>query len=245
MARARNIKPGYYANEDLAECSVWARYIFPGLWMLADREGRLEDRPKRIKGELLRFDDQPIEPLLAELASKKDAQGIPFIVRYQNSDGRFIQISKFSVHQTPHYSEKQSVIKPPSFPESPSDDGLDNPGALQEHSGNSPGLKGGSQPPDSLNPDSLNPDCSDSGSSNPPSKQSKKTRKKPGTPAPETFEVTDDMAQWAVDEGVAEERLGPETRKFLDHHRARGTLFADWNAAWRTWIRKAVEFAKR
>ncbi|MCX8018393.1 MAG: hypothetical protein N2690_10910, partial [Rhodocyclaceae bacterium] len=54
--RARNIKPGFYKNEDLAECSVWARLIFPGLWMMADRDGRLEDRPKRIKAELLPFD---------------------------------------------------------------------------------------------------------------------------------------------------------------------------------------------
>ena len=35
MARARNIKPGFYKNEDLAECSLTARFIFPGLWMLA------------------------------------------------------------------------------------------------------------------------------------------------------------------------------------------------------------------
>ena len=66
MARARNIKPGLYKNEDLAECSVWARYIFPGMWMLADREGRLEDRPKRIKGELLPYDSIEVEPLLVE-----------------------------------------------------------------------------------------------------------------------------------------------------------------------------------
>lgn len=132
MARARNIKPGFYKNESLAECSIWARYIFPGLWMLADREGRLEDRPKRIKGELMPFDSQDAEPLLAELEDRG------FLERYQNEDGSFIQISKFSAHQTPHYSEKQSVIKPPRPQESD-------------------GLKGGSQPPDSLNPDSLNP----------------------------------------------------------------------------------------
>ena len=68
MARARNIKPGFYKNEDLAECSPWARLIFPGLWMLADREGRMEDRPKRIKGELLPYDSIDVDPLLEELA---------------------------------------------------------------------------------------------------------------------------------------------------------------------------------
>ena len=133
MARARNIKPGFYKNEDLAECSVWARYIFPGLWMLADREGRLEDRPKRIKGELLPFDSNDVEPLLKELVAKG------FIVRYQNEGASYIQISKFLTHQSPHYSEKPSCIKPP---------------ILQE----SEAIKRGSQPPDSLIPDSLNPE---------------------------------------------------------------------------------------
>jgi hypothetical protein len=126
--------------------------------MLADREGRLEDRPKRIKGELLRFDGPDMEPLLAELAARKDAQGVPFIVRYRNSDGAFIQISKFTTHQSPHYSEKASVIKPPAPPES---DGNDAGKPLREppdDSGNSGGIKGGSQPPDSLIPDSLIPD---------------------------------------------------------------------------------------
>lgn len=148
MARARNIKPGFFKNEDLAECSVWARYIFPGLWMLADREGRMEDRPKRIKGELLPFDSEDVEALLHELESRG------FIIRYQNSDGRFIQISKFSQHQAPHYSEKASVIKPPILQES----SIDHEPRKPEASGKYPPIKRGAQPPDSLIPDSLIPD---------------------------------------------------------------------------------------
>lgn len=154
MARARNIKPGFYKNEDLAECSIWARFIFPGLWMLADREGRLEDRPKRIKNELLGFDCQEVEPLLVEL----EEHG--FLERYQNSDGRFIQISKFKAHQSPHYSEKSSVIKP-NYSEKSSV--IKNEG-IQDEPENTPGvtnsLRGGRNPlnPDSLNPDSLNPE---------------------------------------------------------------------------------------
>lgn len=160
MARARNIKPGFYKNEDLAECSVWARLIFPGLWMLADRDGRLEDRPKRIKGELLPYDTQEIEPLLQELHDRK------FLVRYRNADGNFIQILKFSTHQTPHYSEKSSGIKPPEFQETPAHDGVAEPRELPEETKNPPGedapLRGGRNPlnPESgfLNPDSLNPE---------------------------------------------------------------------------------------
>lgn len=103
MARARNIKPGLYKNEDLAECSIWARYIFPGLWMLADREGRLEDRPKRIKGELLPYDSVEVEPLLAELAENG------FIRRYEVRGERFIYVVKFLEHQAPHGTERDGV----------------------------------------------------------------------------------------------------------------------------------------
>lgn len=107
MARSRNIKPGFYANEDLAECSIWARFIFPGLWMLADRDGRLEDRPKRIKGELLRYDDIEIEPLLADLAEHG------FIVRYRVGEQQLIQVTAFMRHQNPHHREAHSVLPAP------------------------------------------------------------------------------------------------------------------------------------
>ncbi|WP_369053084.1 hypothetical protein [Burkholderia gladioli] len=107
MARSRNIKPGFYANEDLAECDIWARFIFPGLWMMADREGRLEYRPKKIKGELLRFDNQPVEPLLEQLAARG------FIAVYGHGEKRYIQILQFHKHQNPHHREAPSAIPSP------------------------------------------------------------------------------------------------------------------------------------
>jgi hypothetical protein len=111
MARARNLKPGFFKNEDLAECCFEARLCFAGLWTLADREGRLEDRPKRIKGELFAFDSLDVEPLLAELARHR------FILRYTAADGRsLIQVLKFLDHQNPHHREPPSDLPPPQSP---------------------------------------------------------------------------------------------------------------------------------
>jgi len=163
VARSRNIKPGFFKNEELAECSLAARLCFAGLWLLADREGRLEDRPKRIKGELFPFDTFEAGPLLDELHTHG------FIVRYRNADGSFIQISKFLEHQNPHYSEKPSVIKPPALPESeaskprqlPDNDGDDGGGDSGSTPGKDPPSRGGRNP---LNPESLIPD---SGTLNP------------------------------------------------------------------------------
>lgn len=110
MARARNIKPGFFKNEDLAECNAWARLLFAGLWTLADREGRLEDRPKRIKGELFAFDSIEVEPLLADLANRG------FIHRYAVEGRGLIQIVAFHKHQNPHHREPESELPPPQSP---------------------------------------------------------------------------------------------------------------------------------
>lgn len=104
MARARNIKPGFSTNEDLAECSFQARLCFALLPTLADREGRLEDRPKRIKGELFRFDSLDVEPLLVELEQRD------FILRYEINGQRLIQILAFGKHQNPHHREPPSTL---------------------------------------------------------------------------------------------------------------------------------------
>ena len=147
MARARNIKPGFYKNEDLAECSAWARLIFPGLWMLADREGRMEDRPKRIKGELLPYDSIDIDPLLDELAQWG------FILRYQVEGERFIQVLKFNEHQAPHVREAASTIPAPAAPTQSTVQAPDKPDA----STNLGKCEASPRSPDSLNPSSLNP----------------------------------------------------------------------------------------
>jgi len=107
MARTRIIKPGFFKNEELAECSAFARLLFAGLWTLADREGRLEDRPKRIKADIFPYDNLDCDALLNELSEKK------FLVRYKSEGQYYIQIVNFVKHQQPHHKEIQSVIPSP------------------------------------------------------------------------------------------------------------------------------------
>ena len=107
MARSRSIKPGFFKNDTLAEIEPLGRLLFAGLWTIADREGRLEDRPKRIKAELLPYDDCDVEQLLQEL------HNYGFILRYEVEGERYIQISKFRKHQNPHKNEPPSDIPAP------------------------------------------------------------------------------------------------------------------------------------
>lgn len=43
----------------------------------------------------------------------------------------------------------------------------------------------------------------------------------------------------------SDEEISHEADRFADHHRARGTVFKDWDAAWRTWLGNARKFGSR
>lgn len=105
--RARNLKPGFFANEELAVCSAFARLLFAGLWCVADRAGRLEDRPKRIKAQIFPYDDVDADALLEELAARR------FIQRYEAGGIRYIAVLNFDKHQHPHIKEAPSTIPAP------------------------------------------------------------------------------------------------------------------------------------
>ena len=67
MSRIRTIKPEFFLDDELAELTPLTRLIFIGLWTLADCEGRLEDRPKRIRAQLHPFDDDDTDAMLQAL----------------------------------------------------------------------------------------------------------------------------------------------------------------------------------
>lgn len=107
MARARLLKPGFFTNEQLVALPPLTRLLFQGLWTIADREGRLEDRPRRIKLAVLPADDCDVDNMLDELA---DAD---LVVRYEVGRRRYIAIPTFLRHQHPHHREPESVIPAP------------------------------------------------------------------------------------------------------------------------------------
>lgn len=115
MGRIRHIKPEFFENEHLASLSFEARLAFIGLWTLADKEGRLRDRPGVIKARLFPFNEVPMDDILATLA-KPQGNGDAFIHRYQVNGERYICIHKFLKHQrlsTWERDKTESEIPPP------------------------------------------------------------------------------------------------------------------------------------
>jgi hypothetical protein len=88
-----------------------ARVMFSGLWTLTDREGRLEDRPARIKSLIFPYDDDvtvtKVTELLDQLASGS------FILCHQVDGKRFIWIRGFYKHQHCRVREQASQLPEP------------------------------------------------------------------------------------------------------------------------------------
>jgi hypothetical protein len=66
----------------------------------------------------------------------------------------------------------------------------------------------------------------------------KKQRSKPKTPIFEDTQPTERQLRDAAEEGMSLAEVRVEWREFRDNHLKHDSHFADWPAAWRTWIRK-------
>lgn len=106
--RARNLRPDFFKDEDLADTSPLARLLYFGLRCMADRAGRLEERPRRIAAEVFPYDGVDIEALLAELAK------VGKIVRYVVAEVRYIYLPGFADEEHFHKNERESVLPEPS-----------------------------------------------------------------------------------------------------------------------------------
>jgi hypothetical protein len=107
VPRIRSIKPAFFLNEQVAALPFHWRLLFVGLWTQADREGRLEDRPVRLKAMLFPYDDLDVNDGLGCLVNAG------LITRYEGNTQRLIAIPTWVKHQQPNVKEAQSEYPPP------------------------------------------------------------------------------------------------------------------------------------
>lgn len=143
MARIRTIKPGFFLNEDVSALPYEYRLLFVGLWTQADRAGRLEDRPARLKAVLFPYDDLDVNAGLGCLANAK------LITRYERNGCSYIAIPTWEKHQQPHVREADSDIPSPCPEDQKPDAGMVR--AAQEGNGTDQGREGkGTEDPRAL-----------------------------------------------------------------------------------------------
>lgn len=229
MARARNIKPSFFKNELLGEADPLLGLLFISLWTLADKAGRLEDRPLRIKAETFPYRENiNINGYLTELVA------LGFIERYKVGETSVIEVINFSKHQTPHSTEKQSELPCKS---------IDTPITLNNASASVIGHINVLNP-DSLllNPDSLMPDTSilipeiSAEKTSAPNKKGKSLDK--------DWQLPKQWGDWAMLEKpeLSADAVRKIAENFKDHWCANANQAnakkADWEAAWRNWVRR-------
>lgn len=88
----------------------------------------------------------------------------------------------------------------------------------------------------------------------PPRSKARGDRRRAETPSPARKPSTrrttcpastdSDAAAWCAREGLPDLAATPELARMLDHHAAKGSVMARWSAAWATWSRRSVEFAR-
>lgn len=105
--RHRLIGRDFFYSSTLADFTPLARIFFQGLVCCADREGRLRDQPRRLRAEILPYDDLDADAAIEEF-SEAD-----MIRRYTVNGRKYLQILHFLEYQKPHHKERESLIPPP------------------------------------------------------------------------------------------------------------------------------------
>lgn len=236
MARARNIKPSFFNNDELAELEPLARLLFIGMWTIADFKGCFEYKPKRVKVQLLPYDDCDIESLAINL----DKSG--FISIYSVQDQLYVKVLNFDKHQNPHKNERDKGSDIPDISEADFfycekfsnnnylqniENNLDKNGTAHD--------KNETDRADSLNliPSTLNPDSLniDTQSSDKPKKSKNVLRT-----LPDDFCISDQVRKWANEKGYV--NLDLHLENFIDYARSSGKKYLDWDSTFKRAIRE-------
>jgi len=221
MARIRSIKPQFWTSEQIAECSPNARLLFIGMWNFCDDYGVHPASVARLKMEIFPADalsTEDIRRMVAELL----ANGL--IEEYEiPGEGRYWWVTGWDRHQKP--DTKTGLYPLPSgaigkkIRRTNAEDSPNGSRTLADHS-----------PTDKEKE-------KEKEKSIPPSapKQKKLTGVDPD------FQINETGLKYAKERGV---NVATQLQAFLNHHQAKATKLKDWQAGWRVWCDKSVEFGR-
>lgn len=218
MARIRTIKPEFWSDEKLTECSLSARLTFIGLWSFADDEGRMEFQPVRLKMQIFPCGTVALTKLTEYFGELTERS---LIRRYVVDGKEFLDIPGFAKHQ------RINRPTPSRLPEH----SLNTHGVLSEHSP----LEGKGREGKGTGSDEVAAHTKVLAAGASPPKARRTSR------VPEDFLPDLTYARAQVPDIDAER----EAQKFRDWEFK--TPRSDWAACWRNWIgtcRDSGKYAK-
>lgn len=129
MARIRSIKPEFWTDETLADCSPTARLLFIGTWNVADDYGNLERSARQVKAQIFPYDNIDCESLLTELLN------VGVLVEYEVEGKKYMHIKNFGKHQKIDKMSKARCPLPEGSPTPPREDDEEQDGKGREGKG--------------------------------------------------------------------------------------------------------------
>jgi hypothetical protein len=211
------VKPEFWTDEALSECSLTARLLFIATWNFADDNGSLDRSAKQLKGQAFPHDKLDIEPLIQELL------GSGSLIEYEAGGKKYLHIKNFLKHQV---INRPSGAKVPVY-----DDSLKSHGIVPDDSLSTQGLLPSGR--EGKGRERRGRDIERAARAS----NGHATRRCPSDWRPDanlTASMHAECPQVDIDRELA---------KFRDHtfHTSR----SDWPATFRNWIREAVNRAPK
>lgn len=240
--RIRTVKPEWLEDSKMARLSDAERLLSVALLLVADDHGRGRAEPEFIASRAWAYD--PREGLAKAREGLAGLSRAGFVAIYTVDGQAYFEIRNWKKHQR---------VDKPSAPRVPGPDQADS-GTCEPFAGTSREPREEvAKPRVDLAPDldlrtpypvpaivSGAPEAAPTSHEPAP----KRAKPKPPTSAPP---APADVPAWLTGLGVPaldDARWGREVTRWLDHHRAKGSRFVDWAAAWRTWRSRAEEYSR-
>jgi hypothetical protein len=231
MAKIRGIKPDLWTDEDFVELSPFARLLWLGLWNFSCDNGHVADKPKQIKMRVLPTDDVNCTELLREIES----QGLiertdgwittPNLTRHQKVDRRYFTTCEKEGCNPPAETVSQR--------ESRRVHAVQTTGTQRAHVGGTASALGDGD-------GEVKGSDGDSETKATPRGSLELNKRTPEHPIPEDWKPSEKHAEIASAKGLD---LGEQAFRFRNHALANDRRQRNWNAAFNTWLSKAVDFA--
>lgn len=248
--RIRSIKPELLEDEKASALSDAAWRLFVSSWLLADDHGRFRAGARYLAAQVWQDTSltEKASAALAELAA------VGRVNVYQVDGQAYAEIPTWNKHQRIDNAGRPRVPPPPSC----DSDNLDAVSPrTAETRGDSPRFAAraselAARPPTTTTTTTSEGD--DSAARPPPPapvqldaqpeepKRAKGDRKRPARAMPDGWKPNAKHLERARELGFGDRETLAMGESFAEYHRSKGNVFADWDAAFGTWIRKEAKY---
>ncbi len=104
------IRPDFFDSETLGECSIQARMLFIGLWVMGDDYGNIALKLRKLQRQIFPYDDYTSEQFVGFLS---ELESVGCIKCYEVDGDLHATVPNFNVYQTVNRPTKSNIPKPP------------------------------------------------------------------------------------------------------------------------------------